>query len=59
MANSIPVIDIADYMAGSVTARDLAADQVREALTTVGFFVLTGHGVPRTLINDATDDQKK
>ena len=34
MANSIPVIDIADYMAGSVTARDLAADQVREALTT-------------------------
>ena len=51
MANSIPVIDIADYMAGSVTARDRAADQVRDALTTVGFFVLTGHGVPRASID--------
>ena len=51
MANSIPVIDIADYMAGSVTARDSAADQVREALTTVGFFVLTGHDVPRASID--------
>ena len=51
MANSIPVIDIADYMAGSATALDRAADQVRDALTTVGFFILTGHGVPRAKID--------
>ena len=51
MASSIPVIDIADYSAGSEGALDAAARQVRDALTTVGFFVLTGHGVPRDRID--------
>ena len=51
MSDSIPVIDIADFMAGSERALREAADRVHEALTTVGFFILTGHGVPQAKID--------
>ncbi len=53
MPDPIPVIDIAGYLAGAPGALEAAARQVREALTTVGFFVLTGHGLPQALIDDA------
>jgi len=53
MPHPIPVIDIADYLAAAPGALAAAARRVREALTTVGFFVLTGHGVPQALIDDA------
>jgi isopenicillin N synthase-like dioxygenase len=48
--NDIPIIDIADYVAGRPGALAAAARAVYDALTTVGFFVLTGHGVPPALI---------
>src|SRR5690348_15323006 len=50
MSETIPVIDIADYVAGRPGALAAAARQVHDALTTIGFFVLTGHGVPPPLI---------
>src|SRR5205809_3895840 len=50
MSETIPVIDIADYVAGRPGALAAAARQVHDALTTVGFFVLTGHDVPQRLI---------
>ena len=50
MTERIPVIDVADCLAGRDGALAAAARQVRAALTTVGFFVLTGHGVPAALI---------
>src|SRR4051795_6932657 len=50
MSETIPVIDIADYVAGRPGALAAAARQVHDALTTIGFFVLTGHGVPQPLI---------
>ena len=50
MSEAIPVIDIADYLAGRPGALARAARQVHDALTTVGFFVLTGHDVPLPLI---------
>ncbi|HEV2301085.1 MAG TPA: 2-oxoglutarate and iron-dependent oxygenase domain-containing protein [Stellaceae bacterium] len=46
MSERIPVIDVADRGGALATV----ARQVREALTTIGFFVLTGHGVPAALI---------
>ncbi len=55
MSDTIPVIDVADFMAGSARGLEDAARGVREALTTVGFFVLTGHGVPWTRIDRAFD----
>jgi hypothetical protein len=54
VSESIPIIDIGDFLAGrpgkSGRALAAAARQVHEALTTTGFFVLTGHGVPQPLI---------
>jgi len=53
MPETIPVIDVADYLAGRSGALEATASRVREALTTVGFFVLTGHAVPRGMIERA------
>src|SRR5690349_13103655 len=50
VAEAIPIIDIADYLAGRPEALAAVAHEVHEALTTVGFFVLTGHDVPLPLI---------
>ena len=37
MSETIPVIDIADYVAGRPGALAAAARQVHDALTTIGF----------------------
>ena len=50
MRERIPVIDVADCLAGRAGALAAVARQVHEALTTIGFFVLTGHDVPAPLI---------
>ena len=43
-AGSVPVVDI---------TKDDAADLIWEAATTVGFFVVTGHGISQELIDSA------
>jgi isopenicillin N synthase-like dioxygenase len=50
MTSAIPVIDVADYLAGRPGALQATARQVHDALTSVGFLVLTGHDVPQSLI---------
>lgn len=50
MNDAVPVIDVADFVAGREGALEAVACGVRNALTTVGFFVLTGHDVPPALI---------
>ena len=50
VTSGIPVLDIADYLAGRPGSLEEAARRVEEALTTVGFFVLTGHDVPAASI---------
>jgi isopenicillin N synthase-like dioxygenase len=54
VSESIPIIDIGDFLAErpgkSGRALAAAARRVHDALTTTGFFVLTGHGVPQELI---------
>ena len=50
MTAAIPVIDVADYLAGRPGALQATAREVHDALTTVGFLVLTGHDVPQSLI---------
>src|SRR3954453_15710355 len=50
MTDKIPVIDIGDHLAGRPGALQMTAQQVHDALTTVGFFVLTGHDVSLSLI---------
>jgi isopenicillin N synthase-like dioxygenase len=56
---SIPVIDVADYLIGHPGALEATARQLRDALTTVGFFVLTGHDVPRALIEQTFGEAKR
>ena len=51
MATTIPVIDLTDYVAGRPGSVEATARQVGDALTNVGFLVLTGHGVPGELID--------
>lgn len=50
MPDTIPVINVADFLAGRPGALDALAARVGEALTSVGFFLLTGHDVPTALI---------
>jgi isopenicillin N synthase-like dioxygenase len=51
MTASIPVIDIADTLAGKPGALAATARQLHDALTGVGFLVLTGHDIPQHLID--------
>ena len=59
MTNSIPVIDVADYVAGRPGALQQLARQLHDALTTVGFLVVTGHDVPRGLIEQTFTEAKR
>jgi isopenicillin N synthase-like dioxygenase len=49
----IPVIDLGPYLAGAPGAADRAAEQLRFALTRIGFYFIVNHGVPRELVRDA------
>ena len=52
IARAIPVIDVAPAFAGASGLERVAA-QVREASERVGFFYVTGHGVPPAVIDAA------
>jgi isopenicillin N synthase-like dioxygenase len=56
MPHAIPVIDLADYIANRPTAMQTVARQIHDALTQVGFFVITGHDVPPALIRQTFDE---
>jgi isopenicillin N synthase-like dioxygenase len=48
----VPVIDISPWFSGDPAARREVAAQVDAALTSVGFMLVTGHGVPRDRAGD-------
>ncbi len=56
IGGEIPLIDVADYLAGRPGAAEIAAAKLRFAFEKVGFYYLAGHGVPQDLI-DATYEQ--
>jgi isopenicillin N synthase-like dioxygenase len=49
MPSSVPVIDLTPWRTGDEQARSAVAAQVDAALRTVGFFLISGHGVPDDL----------
>jgi isopenicillin N synthase-like dioxygenase len=53
MANReiIPVIDLGPYLAGAAGAIDSAAEELRFALTEIGFYFIVNHGVPAAQID--------
>src|SRR5690242_15886587 len=51
IAGAIPLIDVAGHLAGDAESSRKAATQLRWAFENVGFYYLSGHGVPRSLID--------
>jgi isopenicillin N synthase-like dioxygenase len=51
-SDSIPVIDLGPYLAGEPGALDRTADQLRFALTEIGFYSIVNHGVPSALVHE-------
>jgi len=49
----IPVIDLGPYLAGIPGAREKAAQELRHAYEDVGFYFITNHGVPQSLVDAA------
>ena len=50
---AVPVIDIAPFVHGDAAARRMVVAAVKRACEQVGFFVITGHGVPDDKIKAA------
>ena len=49
---SIPIIDLTQSFSSSLTDRQQVAREINKACTTVGFFYITGHGIPAEVCND-------
>ena len=46
---TIPIIDLAPFLAGEAGAAHTAAREMRDALERIGFFFIINHGVPKAL----------
>ena len=46
MPSSVPVIDLTPWFGGDAAGRAAVAAEVDAALRSVGFFLISGHGVP-------------
>ena len=49
--NSIPVIDIAPFLNGTAGGEEAVAREVDRACSELGFLIISGHGVPDSLID--------
>ncbi|MEJ1167106.1 2-oxoglutarate and iron-dependent oxygenase domain-containing protein [Variovorax sp. CCNWLW186] len=47
---SVPIIDLAPYFAGTAEGKEQVAKKVDEACRSIGFLVITNHGIPAELI---------
>jgi len=50
--DSIPVVDIAPFAEGGAKDREAVARQVDSACSSLGFLIISGHGVADRLIDD-------
>ncbi|WP_159717159.1 isopenicillin N synthase family dioxygenase [Geminicoccus flavidas] len=55
---ALPVLDLSRFDAGPSERESFLAD-LRHAARTVGFFYLTGHGVPERLVNDVVATSRR
>lgn len=46
---SLPIIDLTPSFSSSLQARQVVARQINEACTSIGFFYITGHGIPASV----------
>jgi len=47
----IPILDLAPYLLGQPGAREKLGKQLCHALENIGFYFITGHGVPQSLVD--------
>jgi isopenicillin N synthase-like dioxygenase len=61
MALEIPIIDISSFISNSGQGADAAAivSQVRSACENVGFFIITGHGIDRGMLDAHWEETRK
>ena len=55
----IPTLDIGEYLAGSIPARDSLASELRHVMETVGFYILVNHGISEGRTAGALDAVKQ
>lgn len=53
--NPLPVIDISGLASGDPARRQAVADEIGRACDEIGFFYVTGHGIPEETIQGAVD----
>ncbi|HVY14463.1 MAG TPA: 2-oxoglutarate and iron-dependent oxygenase domain-containing protein [Rhodopila sp.] len=51
LEETIPILDLAPYLAGKPGADHALAEQLRWASENIGFYFITNHGVPQSLID--------
>lgn len=56
---TIPVIDLGPFLAGEKGALDRTAQELKVALTEIGFYFIVNHGVPRQKIREVFDQVKR
>ena len=49
--NAVPVIDISPFLAGDEAGRQRVARELADAAEQIGFFAITGHGVPNATMD--------
>jgi isopenicillin N synthase-like dioxygenase len=54
MSDTFPVVDIGPFLCEDASTSDRAAvvDRIGQACETIGFFAVTGHDIPRRIIDD-------
>lgn len=59
MTQTIPILDMTDYLANKPGALQHTGQEIHDALTQIGFFIITGHGVPQALIDETFSETRR
>src|SRR5579862_58817 len=57
--DQIPVIDFGPFLKGSPAERKAVARKIAEACRNIGFFYLTGHGIPAAMVEGVFAEAKR
>ncbi len=58
-SEDIPVLDLGPYLAGEAGAKAKLAAELRHCFEDVGFYFITNHGVPQSLIDDTYEAARR
>ena len=55
----IPLLDMSPYLRGEPGGRERVAARLKEITETIGFFYLSGHGIPQTLVDRVFEQSRR